>query len=266
MSSNNRIAQTSLALFALFTFLHCSARAETPRFGTNTSATMGASSSVCRPCEEFNRLTTLVRDGKVPRAEAGKEISSLLPAIEDFYYRNGGRNIGSSEWVFPLRSYGARALGGGRSHGYEPRGYDWFDGNRHKGHPSFDIFIRDRNRNDRDDRTGSFVQVLSLTGGIVVARETGWEPGSGLRGGKYLWIYDPASDALVYYAHNRDLLVGIGALVKPGDPIALVGRTGLNAYRKRSPTHLHLTYLEWKNNSFAPRDIYPQLLKCRIRE
>jgi len=227
---------------------------------------MGPSSVVCRPCADFNRLNTQVRDGKLPRDRARKELASLLPALNDFYYRNGGVKFSSGEWVFPLRGYGASALGGSRRHGYDPRGYDWFDGNRHKGHPSFDIFIRDRNRDDRDDRSGSFVQVLSLTGGLVVARETAWEPGSRLRGGKYIWIYDPASEALVYYAHNRELLVGIGTIVKPGDPIALVGRTGLNAYRKRSPTHLHVTYLVWKDNSFVPQDISPQLLRCRRLE
>jgi murein DD-endopeptidase MepM/ murein hydrolase activator NlpD len=265
MTSPPRIIQIVYLLVALL-LLPGYSEADSPQSMTKGPETTETAPVPCRPCEEFDRLNSLVRDGKVSRTEAGRKIGDLLPLLKDYYYRNGGRNIGSSEWVFPLRSYGARALGGGRSHGYEPRGYNWFDGNRHKGHPSFDIFIRDRNRDDRDDRTGSFVQVLSLTGGIVVARETGWEPGSGLRGGKYLWIYDPASDALVYYAHNRDLLVGIGVLVKPGDPIALVGRTGLNAYRKRSPTHLHLTYLELKNDSFAPRYIYPQLLKCRTRE
>jgi murein DD-endopeptidase MepM/ murein hydrolase activator NlpD len=202
----------------------------------------------------------------VTRSEAMGRFRALVPLLEAFYYRNGGRDAIPGDWVFPLRGYTARAIGKGRRHGYEPRGYDWFDGNRHKGHPSLDIFIKDKNRDERDDRTGSYVQVLAVTGGVVVAREDSWEAGSKLRGGKYLWIYDPAADALVYYAHNRELLVGLGSVVKPGDPIALAGRTGLNAYRKRSPTHLHLTYLKIDSGKLSPRDIYDRLLRCRTME
>jgi murein DD-endopeptidase MepM/ murein hydrolase activator NlpD len=253
-------------LIALLLLLPGSSGADTQRSGANGSGTTEAAPPYCPPCEEFDRLNSRVRDGKVSRSEAVRKISELLPVLRGYYYRNGGRDYRKSEWIFPLRGYTARTIAGGKRHGYLPGGYDWFDGNRHKGHPSLDIFIRDRNHDDRDDLSGSYVQVLSLTGGVVVARESSWEPGSRLRGGKYLWIYDPATDALVYYAHNRGLLAGLGTIVRPGDPIALVGRTGLNAYRKRSPTHLHLTYLEWENGSFVPRDIYSRLRSCRTME
>jgi murein DD-endopeptidase MepM/ murein hydrolase activator NlpD len=206
-----------------------------------------------------------VRDGKIARAEARDELSRLLPAIRDYYYRRGGADFDRSEWVFPLAGYTVQAIGNGQRHGYEPRGYDWFDGNRHKGHPAVDIFIRDRGHDERDERTGQPVPVLSLTGGIVVALETAWEPGSELRGGKYLWIYDPATDTLVYYAHNRELAVGLGTIVKPGDRIATVGRTGFNAYKKRSPTHLHLTLLRVGRGTLVPEDPYPILRHCRTR-
>ncbi|HEY6874125.1 MAG TPA: M23 family metallopeptidase [Geobacteraceae bacterium] len=224
-----------------------------------------ASSGGCAPCAAFNRLNTLVRDGGVPRSETKEELLRLLPAIRAYYYANGGKDYGPSEWVFPLKGYTVLAISGSKGHGYEPRGYDFFDGNRHRAHPALDIFIQDRDQDQRDDRTGAFVPVLSLTGGIVVALETTWEPGSGLRGGKYLWIYDPASDALVYYAHNRELTVSLGTIVRPGDQIALVGRTGLNAYKKRSPTHLHISCLKIGDGALAPEDLYPILLRCRTR-
>ncbi len=226
----------------------------------------GPPAEVCTPCVDFNLLNTRVRDGDISRTKAKEELLLLLPAIKDYYYRNGGRDYSRSDWVFPLKGYTSRAIAGGKHHGYEPGGYDWFDGNRHKGHPSLDIFIHDRDRDDRDDQTGRHVPVLSLTGGVVVALEKSWNPGSRLRGGKYLWIYDPASQALVYYAHNRELTVGLGAIVRPGDPIALVGRTGLNAYRKRSPTHLHITYLNVRNGNPAPENLFPSLLKSRTIE
>ena len=252
----------SLALL-LTTCMPCNAEIGTPPpIHQNVTALKGTS-AICVPCAEFNRLTTLVRDGKIGRPAAREELFRLTPLLKTYYYQNGGKDYPQSDWVFPLKGYSSRAIAGGKRHGYEPRGYDFFAGNLHTAHPSLDIFIRDQNRDDRDDRTGSFVPVLSLTGGVVVSLESSWEPGSNLRGGKYLWIYDPASDTLVYYAHNRQLTVGLGAIVGPGDQIALVGRTGLNAFKKRSPTHLHITALKLGNGTLTPENLYPLLVRCK---
>lgn len=217
----------------------------------------------CVACMEFDRLTTQVRDGLIGKEIAKAEVQRILPLIRDYYYTHGGKDYGSADWVFPLAGYTPRAIAGGRRHGYEPRGYDWFAGNRHAAHPALDIFIHDRNQDERDDRTGSYVQVLSMTGGIVVAMAPDWQPGSNLRGGKYLWVYDPAADSLLYYAHNRALAVTLGTVVNPGDKIATVGRTGYNAAKKRSPTHLHLSWLKIKNGAPVAEYPYQVLLKSR---
>jgi hypothetical protein len=169
-----------------------------------------------------------------------------------------------SAWAFPLAGYDARAVGGGPRHGYVSGSYDFYRGNRHGGHPSFDIFIRDRNQDSLDDRSGAPVKVLSLTGGIVVALEREWQPGSRLLGGRYLWIYDPGNDLLVYYAHNSELSVGLGDIVSPGDVLASVGRSGYNAAKKRSPTHLHLTVLRIQDGRVVPLDIYQNLKQARL--
>ena len=212
--------------------------------------------------ERFNSLNTLVRDGKIGVDKARNELRHLLAELRAEYYRKGGTDYRKNDWVFPLAGYDARAITGGRNKGYIASGYDYFSGNRHGGHPAFDIFIQDRNQDSLDDRGGKHVKVLSLTGGIVVALEREWRQGSGLRGGKYLWIYDPANDLLVYYAHNSDIFVKLGEIIKPGDQLAIVGRSGYNAARYRSPTHLHLSVLRLRNGRPIPVNVYRELTKA----
>lgn len=215
------------------------------------------------PFHRFDELNSRIRDGKIARSQAEPALARLLDEIRQEYYRRGGRDYMAAEWVFPLEGYDVRSISKGRGHGYVSRGYDYFRGNRHGGHPSYDIFIKDRDQDGRDDSTGKPVRVLSMTGGVVVALESQWEQGSALRGGRYLWIYDPANEQLVYYAHNEELLVAVGDLVKPGDVVALVGRSGYNAAKRRSPTHLHLTVLDVHGGKPVPRSVYDELAHAR---
>jgi len=203
--------------------------------------------------EQFDALLDGVRDGAVSRPVAQTELGRLLPLASERYRAAGGKAYQSSSWVFPLAGYGPKALPGRKGKGFVVKGYDFFTGNRHGGHPAYDIFIRDRNQDDLDDRTLQPVPVLSMTGGVVVSVETEWQPDSRLRGGKYIWISDPTNDLLVYYAHNREVLVKAGDLVRPGDKLAIVGRSGLNAAKRCSPTHLHMTVL--KANRGVPKAV-----------
>jgi hypothetical protein len=215
-------------------------------------------------CLCFNELNTMIRDGEIGGNSARLELKRLLGEVREEYYRGGGRNYAKKEWVFPLEGYASRSIGGGRRHGYVSGTYDFFKGNRHGGHPSFDMFIRDRNQDSLDDRSGNPVKVLSLTGGIVVALEREWQPGSRLLGGRYVWVYDPAHELLVYYAHNGELSVELGDIVRPGDTLGAVGRSGWNAAKKRSPTHLHLTVLRVRDGFVKPLDVYRELSRSRI--
>ncbi len=143
---------------------------------------------------------------------------------------------------FPLMGFDFRAVGG-RGSGYIPRGYDLFDQTKKGSHPAHDIFMKDKDQDCRDDRTGDYVPVLSTSDGIVIATENGWQAGSEYRGGNYIWIYDTTTNGLWYYAHQREIYVKTGQTVRAGQKIALVGRTGFNAAMPRSDTHLHMTYL-----------------------
>lgn len=215
-------------------------------------------------CVDFNLLNNKIRDGKISRTEALKEMQRLLPQIKNHYYKQGGQNIETKYWVFPVQGYSAKAVGGTNGSGYIEKGYDYFDGNKHGGHPAHDIFIMDKHQDGVDDISKHSVNVLSMTGGIVVASEIEWDTTSNLRGGKYIWIYDPSSNSFFYYAHNSNVLVKPCDILIPGDTIATIGRTGLNAFKKRSPTHLHIMQLKLDSN-YLPKSIncYKYLLSSK---
>ena len=217
------------------------------------------------PCKEFNQLYVSIRDGLIKKTDAKKKLVEILNKINTYYTEQGGRVYNKNEWVFPVRGYNSKAIGGSKGNGYSAAGYDFFDGNKHKAHPAQDIFINDADQDCLDDSTSLPVNILSMTGGIVVACETEWSPDSPLRGGKYILVYDPCEKSFIYYAHNNKLFVNTGDILKPGDKIAEMGRSGLNAYKKRSPTHLHLMYLSAdQNGEVTPINIYKGLLKLKI--
>lgn len=254
MDMNKSFKPFFVLLFSLFMAITFA-----PEAGAETSP-----SGLVESCRAFETLNTGIRDGIIGKPEAKRRFKVVIKAIRNAYYASGGSDYSSSAWVFPLKGYDSRAIGGINGNGYQRGGYDYFDGNRHTGHPSEDIFIHDKHQAGVDDRTNLPVSVVAITGGVVVAVEKSWDPTSSLRGGKYIWIYDPASNALLYYAHNSRVLVETGAIVKPGDIIAEVGRTGLNAYKKRSPSHLHVTYLAIVHDLPVPRNVFGKLRGAQL--
>jgi hypothetical protein len=213
-------------------------------------------SQTCKACQQFNELNVLIRDQKIRKMEAKKQLLELMPKIKDYALKHGAKQHPVEQWIFPVEGFNIRTAGNNGGADYISSGYDYFDGNRHGGHPAFDLFINDKNQESVNDKTGEPVNVSSMTGGIVIAVEKSWDKKSKLRGGKYIWIYDLTYGALVYYAHNRDVYVSLGEIVEPGDIIATVGRTGFNAYKKRSPTHLHISYLNIVDGYPKPKNIY----------
>lgn len=216
-------------------------------------------------CNLFQKLNIQIRDSKIAQSEALEQLKILLPKIKEAYYKQGGKNIADSLWCFPLETYSAKAIGGSNGSGYVASKYNFFDGNKHVGHPAHDIFIYDKNRDCTDDLTKKPVNVLSMTGGVVLDTDSIWDSASTLRGGKYIWIYDPCSNSLYYYAHNDKVFVQPGYIVEPGKIIATVGRTGMNAHKDRSPTHLHMMQLKIDSNYYPkPFNFYQYLIKAKF--
>jgi peptidoglycan LD-endopeptidase LytH len=212
------------------------------------------------PAEQWHLLYTQIRDGLISKQEAQLRLKSLEVALKDFYLKHSNRKEESS-LRFPLEGYTRSAIGGKKGSGYQAQGYDFFDGDRHKGHPGHDIFIRDRDQDGSDDSTGKSVNVISASSGIIVSVNSNWEPSSPIRGGNYIWIYEPIKSRYYYYAHLKEIFVKIGQIVSRGERIGTVGRTGKSAYPERSPTHLHFTVHRSTEGCPMPVDPYRELVK-----
>lgn len=204
----------------------------------NTQASLDyiAAQDLVRLCARFDSLNTVILDGAIPKAGAAVRCKELLAEI-----RTAAPRLRDTLWAFPLKGYTYTAIGGTNGNGYSDKGYRYLDGNRHLAHPAHDIFIHDKDQDQMDDRTGRPVDVLSVADGIVIACCDHWDVHSALRGGKYIWLYHPQLGMMTYYAHNRTLFIRPGDVVRRGQKIAEVGRTGFNAYPHRSPTHLHFS-------------------------
>ncbi|MGF7042896.1 M23 family metallopeptidase [Mucilaginibacter lappiensis] len=228
-----------------------------------------------KACIKFNDFNTTVLKGDIKKEAAQNAIKEVLQKINQWYMRRSQLDI-LLGWTFPLQGYNYHAIGG-NGDGYSDKGYHYIDGNKHTAHPAHDIFINDKNQDCIDDRTKKPVDVLAVDFGIVIACSNEWEPTSNLRGGKYIWIYhyntfsyvssskavNSNMETITYYAHNNCIFVKPGDMVKPGQKIAEVGRTGFNAFKKRSPTHLHFSAFHLVNDLPVPYNPYSQLKKAK---
>lgn len=186
------------------------------------------------------------------------------------YAYNAGSGCGtiddSTYFVYPLRGYHPAGSVGGGGKGYRPKGFDLFDMKVRGSHPAHDLFIKDRNRDNIDDLICQQVDVLAFTHGMVMNVKSDWTSDTLRRGGNFVWIYDPCLDGLFYYAHNSCISVEPGEWVEAGQKIAQVGRTGFNASKDRSPTHLHLMFLKLNEEALPePYDTYAWLKASTVR-
>jgi len=225
--------------------------------------------------KRFNMLNTAILKGGIKKEAFVMQFDTLFHAMYTFDSMKSNLTIPKDlfRWVFPLRGYNISAIGG-NGDGYSDRGYHFLDGNKHTAHPAHDIFISDKNQDCVDDHTKKPVDVLAVREGWVVACSDVWDVNSNLRGGKYIWIYHPRDGSgrpeglkngfFTYYAHNNNIFVKPGDEVKAGQKIAEVGRTGYNAYKKRSPTHLHFSAFRLVDDIPVPFNPYQQLKKAKM--
>lgn len=209
-----------------------------------------------------------IRDGSISRQDAIDSLNKLTNNLWDFMELNIKRGkikkYSDKDWVFPVKGYTPAAIGGVGGSGYNPSGFDFFDQNS-GGHPAHDIFIADRNQDCLDDATNEPVEILSMSGGIVVETRKNWDNTMmDIRGGNIVYVYDNFTNGFFYYAHLKEVAVSTGDFVKPGTVLGTMGRTGKNAYPSRSPTHLHIMYVRSFDGDLRPENIYNDLLNAKL--
>jgi peptidoglycan LD-endopeptidase LytH len=212
---------------------------------------------------EWGHFEKSVRDQTIQKGEAQKRFPPLYKALKELCRRHPFTQY--SSWQFPVQGYGGKDIGKG---GFKPgirygsspiKGYDFYDGNRHGGHPAYDIFIHDQNQDYLDDRTRKPVKILTPVDLLILSVEKDWDSHSELRGGRYIWALDPLHDRMFYFAHLSEVMAEAGAFYPAGSAIGMAGRTGKNASPSRSPTHLHLMVLDIKEAKLSPFDYHPLL-------
>ncbi|SOE23097.1 Peptidase family M23 [Spirosomataceae bacterium TFI 002] len=233
-------------LFFIMSISSCNAQ---PKHRTGESLTL-------------KELLVEIREETISEAEARLVFAEIAQKLQE-QYPTPKLDSANMQMVFPLRGKNYRDVGG-KGRGFYARLFNLFDHSISRSHPAHDIFIYDVNRDLRDDNNGEFVDILAVNDGFVVATETNWQEGDEFKGGNYVWLYDFTNGGLWYYAHMRQVYAVEGQLVKAGDKLGEVGRTGFNAENRRSDTHLHLMFLAIDENG-SPRPInhYPWLKKAK---
>jgi len=215
----------------------------------------------------FRQIQMDIRVCAISPDSARIAFQQVMRDIKAVYHKDSCRTIDTAYFVYPIKCYLPSESIGGKGLGFNSEGFDLFDMEAKGSHPAHDLFVHDKNQDNIDDRTWRPIDVLAFTSGVVLATETSWKYNSELRGGNWIWIYDPCLDGLFYYAHNNIVNVQPGQWVNAGDKISEMGRTGFNAYKKRSPTHLHLMFLKLNDQDLPePANPLDWLIKASIKD
>jgi peptidoglycan LD-endopeptidase LytH len=217
-----------------------------------------------KPFREWEDFEKAVRDAKITKTEAKQKFPLIYQSLKtygkNYFFESAGK------WTFPISGYSKNDVGKG---GFRPeiyyggsnkKGYDFYDGNKHGGHPAYDIFIHDKNQDCIDDKTQKPANIVAPVNLIILSVNKNWAQGSALRGGNYIWAFNPELELLFYFSHLGEIKVATGEYYKKGSALATVGRSGKNAAPSRSPTHLHFMILKVANDyKLIPFDYYEKL-------
>ena len=207
------------------------------------STLSGQSDSVESVCDKWDRLDKQIINLEIDKEDAVELIEKYEKEVVKYFIENNGRYVERDEWVYPLKNF-TSVTHRDNGNDYRLSTYDYFQGSNTKGHPAHDIFILDDNKDLSDDSTGKPVDIVSMSSGVIVAVDTTWKPGSLLRGGRYVKVFDVTNMKIFYYSHISKVSVKPGDIVNAGEKIGEVGRTGRKTILPKGKTHLHVALLK----------------------
>lgn len=241
---NTKFFYSSIILFLILTVSNCFAQADSTLF------------------RRWSKTDNLIWVNKIERDAAVDSIALYVPLAVKYCIKMGVHFTKRKDWVFPMKGYtkiGYRSKG----EDYRDSRFDYFQGGESHGHPAHDIFIRDIDANSLEDSTGKHVDALAMVSGVVFNIISDWKPGDFGRGGNTVKIFDPESVAMFYYSHLDTVTVKIGYIVKAGEKIGTVGRTGRKAIHGK--THLHIAYYPIDDGEPEPEDFIEDLYNAGKR-
>jgi hypothetical protein len=209
----------------------------------------------------WNETDRKILTKTIDKDEAVELLKEYEEPVKAYFRKMGGSVVRRSDWVFPLKNYSSISYRDG-GNDYLLGDYDYFQGSNTKGHPAHDIMIADDDKDLLDDVTGKRVDVVSMGSGVVISVDTTWEPGSKLRGGKFVKIFDVNNDGIFYYSHLSVVNVYPGQIVNAGEKIGEVGRTGRKTILPGGKTHLHVGFLQSEDGYPVPEQIIEDLKKA----
>jgi murein DD-endopeptidase MepM/ murein hydrolase activator NlpD len=209
--------------------------------------------------ELWHKTDMLIRDNRIDKDKAIDSINLYVQLTMNELKSTGVKSTKKADWVYPLSDWTWNSY---RTNGkdYKSERFDYFQGGEYKGHPAHDIFILDKDSNGVEDSTGRKVKAVSMVNGVVISLHNEWKTGDKLRSGNYVKIFDPGTKAIFYYSHLDTVFVNVGDVVKAGDAVAYVGRTGRKAIHGK--THLHIAYYKIDEGYPKPVDIIEELYKA----
>ncbi len=191
------------------------------------------------------------------KSECDKDDLALLSAAVKALDRCAGEVKPAPRWLFPVEGVSiSDALGQQKGSGYQPARHIPCYAAKFPGHPAHDLFVPDPKEISRD-KNGNPYKARAVEEGWVLSAHEGWKAGEESKGGNYVLLYLPARKLVAYYAHLESVAVKPGDHVLAGQAVGMVGRTGKNAWPRRSPTHLHFGLWDAR---FVPLDSYRMLL------
>lgn len=212
--------------------------------------------------ERWHNTDVMIWDRKIDRDDAVDSIEYYVPLAVKEFKTHGITTTKRNEWAFPMSGWTSVTY---RDNGkdYRDEKFDYFQGGESKGHPAHDIFILDKNNDGVEDSLNIKIYATSMVNGLVIGVHSVWKVGDFYRSGNYVKVFDPESEALFYYSHLDSVFVVPGQVVKAGDPVGYIGRTGRKAINGR--THVHIAYYKIDDGEPVPQDIINDLYAAEKR-